>query len=465
MSTIDFKSSAEKIIELVGGLENVSSLTHCITRLRFQLKDNDKAMKNKSQLEKVPGVIQVVQSGGQFQVVIGNEVEKMYDQVILLQSQNVSQVSEPSTEEVTPATKKKITDKIMEMVSGVIVPILPALMASAFVNIVFILLQMLGMVTAEKGFGFFLQGLGQTCMYFLPVLLGGSAAKYFGLNVYLGNLIGAALIYPTFVTAGSNVETIKLFGSVPMVVLNYSQTVFPVIAAVWIASKLYPAFQKVLPKVLHSIFVPMLTFLLSVFVTMLIVGPGIVWLSFQVSAGMLFVYKLSPIICGIILGAIWITFIVPLGLHWGFIPIFLSNIGTLGYEPIAGLLGGIATMSGATFAVALKTNNKDLKSERMGYTLLNLLGVSEPALFGVILRDKKILRSTVIGGALAGLILALFGSKLYVFGVAGILGAPAYMSPDGNMNSLYGFILANIAGFVCSFVLVYLSKNQLDKEN
>lgn len=455
MADIPFQTSAQQIIDLVGGFSNVNHLTHCMTRLRFNLKDESLAIANKSVLEKVPGVLQVVQAGGQFQVVIGKQVEQMYQSVMTLKNSTLD--AEPVEQEQS-LKNKKFTDSIMEMVSGIIVPFLPALMASAFISISFVLLKLLGLVSENNGIGFFMNGLGQACMYFTPILLGGSAAKYFNLNVYLGNLIGASLLYPTFIEAATKQETIKLFGIIPLVFLNYSQTVFPVIAAVWIASKIYKLLQKIVPKILQSIFVPALAVFISVLVTMTLVGPVIVWLSFQLAAVMSSIYEFSPIVTGILLGATWLIFIVPLGLHWGFIPIFITNLGTLGYEPIMGLLAAMSILSGTAFAAAFRNKDKEKRSEWIGYGILNFLGVSEPALFGIVLRNKLLLRATAIAGGIAGIVLALFGTKVYIFGDPGLLGAPAYISPDGNMNSLYGFIISNIIGFAISFAIVYLSK-------
>lgn len=457
MAKINYQESARKIVELVGGRENVDNLVHCITRLRFSLSDRKIAEKNMEEIKKIPGVISVVNTEAQFQVVIGSTVEKMYDAVVEIMGDN-SKVAVKKTENKSEE-KSGIMNKIMKLISGIMLPVIPAMVACGTVAALFNVLIITKSITQTEGIGMVLYGIGQTCFYFFPVLIGGSAAKYFHMDRYLGSVIGAAMIYPTFITAAGEGTSTKLFGVISLEFQNYSSTIFPTIAAVWLASVLYKSFKKIIPDMVNFVLVPTFTILISVPVSMVVIGPVINTISGLLATAILTVYNFSSVLCGIILGATWILFIVPLGLHWAFMAIFLNNIVTIGYEPIMGLLSGIMGLSGILCAVALKSKNPETRSTAIGMAVSNMFGISEPGLYGIILQHRETMLAGIIGGGISGIIPAVFHTYVFTMtGTAGIFAIPGSINPDGSMGSLIGAVLCNVVGFILCFAITYFQK-------
>lgn len=462
--TVDYRQSAQQIVALVGGNGNIQSVTHCMTRLRFTLEDREKALANTEEIKKVPGVMQVVEAGGQYQVVIGNAVEKMYKEVVAITGKAEGFVSDESKDDAEG--KRKPTDIIMKLVSGILLPVMPGLVACGIIAALYNFLSTLGVVSADTGIGMVLYGIGQTCMYFFPVLVGVSSAKYFNINIYVGGVIGAAMMYPTFISASEAGTALSLFGFIPLTINNYSSTVFPAIVAVWFASVIYKFLKKHMPDVLQYAFVPTITILVTVPIALLIIGPVINTISGWISTVVMAVYNFSPVICGVILGATWLPFLVPLGLHWGFLPIFVNNIVTVGYEPTMGLLAGICALSGTLVAFGLKTKNADMRSMAFSAAISNALGVSEPGLYGIILQHKETIIASAVGGGLAGIIPAVCHTAVYTMGAGGgIFSLPNYIDPSGNANSIIGAVLCNVVGFVLCFVITYFWKFDTDKKN
>lgn len=455
MASVDFRTSASQLVELIGGKANISKVAHCITRVRFTLNDPSIASANMNAVKQIPGVLQVVEAGGQYQVVIGPQVERMYDAVIALTGDNGSE----ETKDTESSSKTKPVDFVMKLVSGIMMPMMPALIGCGIISALYNVLSMLNLVTADSGIGCILYAIGQACMYFFPVLVGGSAAKFFGLDVYLGNVVGAAMMYPTLVAAAGAGEITSIFGIIPLTFKDYTSTVFPAIATVWFASVVYKLIKKVMPDILRFTLIPPLTLLITVPVSLLVIGPVVNVASGAISTGMLAIYNLSPILCGIILGGTWVLFIVPLGLHWGFLAIFMNNIITLGYEPIMGLMAGIMGYSGTLLAIAFKSKNPENRSAAIGCAVSNAFGISEPGLYGFILQHKQTIIASSLGGAIAGIIPAVCHSAIYVMGSsAGIFALPAYINPNGDMTSLIGAVLCNVVAFVLCFAFTYIAK-------
>lgn len=460
MAQVDFNKSAQQIVSLVGGKENVQQVTHCVTRVRFALNNQSIASANKDAISKVEGVMQVVEAGGQFQVVIGPKVEKMYDAVVALVGNGTGEVP---AEDEGKKEKLKVTDIIMKLVSGIMLPVMPGLIACGMVACLVNVLTMFGL-SADGGTYKVLYGIGQTCMYFFPVLVGGSTAKFFGINEYVGNAIGACLIYPDIVAAASAGESTTFLGFLPLTYNNYTSTVFPAIAAVAFASVVYKFLKKHIPDVVSFVMIPFLTVLITVPVALLVIGPVVNAVSTVLSTVSLAIYNFSPILCGILLGATWLLFIVPLGLHWGFIAIFMNNFVTLGYEPIMGLLAGMCVLSGTLAAVGVRSKDKNIKAMAFSTAISNAFGVSEPGLYGIVLQHKETILTTAIAGAVTGIILAVFHTAIYTMGgTAGVFAFPMYINPDGTMGSLLGMVLSNVVGFVLAFVLTMVWNFDPDK--
>ena len=460
MANVDYEKSAAQIVELVGGKENVNNLTHCITRVRFTLKDTSIAEKNMEAVKSVPGVMSVLIAGGQYQVVIGPAVEKMYDPITKIVGMDGGEVAPNDGE----TEKKGLADMIMKFISGIMMPVMPCLVGCGLVNAFYVILNLLGLVSADTGIGMVLSGIGNTCFYFFPVIVAASAAKHFGLNIYLGATVGAALIHPTFTAAADAGVSTSLFGLIPFTFQNYSSTVFPAIAAVYFASVVYKFVKKIIPDVLSFAFVPFVTLLITLPVTLVVIGPVVNVLGDLVSKVVLAIYDFSPALCGFVLGATWLFIIVPLGLHWGFIGIFINNYIVLGYEPIMGLLAGILGLSGTLLAIAFMSKDADVKSGAISCAISNALGISEPGLYGYVLTDKKILAASMLGCAIGGIIPGIMHTYVYADGMSGIFALPTYINPDGSMSSLMGAILCNVVSFGLCFLFTCIVKRR-DKAN
>lgn len=443
----DITKLAAEILEMVGGAENITFVAHCMTRLRFNLKDE--SIVDDAKVKAIDGVIDIRHSAGQYQVIVGPKVDKVYEIVAKETGIDTGKSAEDEGE------TKGFLGKLMKLISGIMMPVLPALIACGMINAVLSILTTAGVVSAESGIYTMLYGMGNACMYFLPVLVGSSAAKFFGIDQYIGAVLGAILIYPTFVAAAGAGDALDLFG-VKFTMVSYASTVFPAIVAAWFASVLYKWLRAVLPDALAFALVPFLTVAIAAPISLLVVGPVIQQASSLLATAVLAVYQLSPVLCGVILGPIFGLVMIPLGLHWALIVISINNIMTVGSDPILGLLCGSMGVVGACLAFALRSKDPGEKSLGFSCAITSLCGITEPALYGIVLEHKKIIIASMISGAISAVIPAIFNTRTFVMTSSGIFSFPGYMNPSGDMSSLIGAILCNVVGFILTFVLVYI---------
>lgn len=444
----DITKLAAEILEMVGGAENITFVAHCMTRLRFNLKDE--SIVDDAKVKAIDGVIDIRHSAGQYQVIVGPKVDKVYE--IVAKETGIDTGKSAADEGET----KGFLGKLMKLISGIMMPVLPALIACGMINAVLSILTTAGVVSAESGIYTMLYGMGNACMYFLPVLVGSSAAKFFGIDQYIGAVLGAILIYPTFVAAAGAGDALDLFG-VKFTMVSYASTVFPAIVAAWFASVLYKWLRAVLPDALAFALVPFLTVAIAAPISLLVVGPVIQQASSLLATAVLAVYQLSPVLCGVILGPIFGLVMIPLGLHWALIVISINNIMTVGSDPILGLLCGSMGVVGACLAFALRSKDPGEKSLGFSCAITSLCGITEPALYGIVLEHKKIIIASMISGAISAVIPAIFNTRTFVMTSSGIFSFPGYMNPSGDMSSLIGAILCNVVGFILTFVLVYIT--------
>ncbi|MHC5373539.1 beta-glucoside-specific PTS transporter subunit IIABC [Enterococcus sp. LJL120] len=455
-----YQELIQDILEDVGGKENINDLTHCVTRLRFKLKDESKA--NTEKLKKTKGVVTVVQSGGQYQVVIGNHVPEVYQEFV-----NFAGLStEDSSEE--PTKSKGPLDAFIDIISRIFTPVLGLLAATGMIKGLNVLFVALGWISIDSGTYAILQAAGDCFFYFFPIFLGYTAAKKFGLKPFVGMAIGAALVYPALAGLTIGVEPLytlfsgTLFESpvyvtflgIPVILMSYSSSVIPIVIATFFGAKLEKFVTKIMPSVLRSFLVPFLTVLIMVPLTFIVIGPIATWIGDLLGAAVLGVYNFSPILAGIVVGGVW-QILVMFGLHWGIIPIAINNISVLGYDPVM-VLGQATSFAtaGAVLAVIIRSKNNSVRSIGIPAFISSLFGVSEPSLYGVTLPRKKPFIATLISASVGGLIMGFFGTKSYIMGGMGIFGLPNYISPEtGISNGFYGFALAIVVAFSLSFVL------------
>lgn len=453
---------AKTIVENVGGRDNIQSVTHCFTRLRFVLKDDKKA--DKEFLEKTKGIMGVIIKGGQFQVVIGNQVSEVYDAVISVGNLSTND-GERSNE------KSSFTD----IITGIFMPVMGVLCATGMIKGIMSVLLALNIITNTSDAYIIFNGLGDTVLYFFPIFLGYTAAKRFGGSPFIGMTLGGAMVYPTIVALASGTATSSLFTGtmlqtgtvgtlfgIPLVAVNYSSTVFPVIIATYVAVKLEKLVAKYMPKVIKSFMVPAIVLLIMAPLTMLVVGPIVNVLSNLIAGVIAGFYSFSPIMASIIFGFVYQILIV-FGLHGMLFPIIFMNIGMNGYDIIFPAAFACSfTQVAACFTLAIKDKNQERKAVAIPAGISAIFGITEPAIYGVTLLNKKAFISTLIASAIGGAVIGITGSKMFVMGGMGIFGFVGFI---GKENYLIPSIISVAAAMVITIVLIWFwASKDLNKD-
>ena len=458
---MNYQELGDKILTLVGGKENVSGLTHCATRLRFNLKDEGKAQTDA--LKKTPGVLGVVVSGGQYQIIIGNDVNHVYKPIA--EKCSLSQNSDAKKEE---GEKKSIGARLIDTITGIFTPVLPAITAAGMLKAVLSLLVAFSLVDTEASTYQVINFMADAAFYFLPILLANSAAKKFGCNPYLAMMLGGILLHPNFinmVTASQESgEAIKLF-FIPIYNASYSSSVIPIILMVWFMSLVEPIADRISPKPVKFFTKPLITALVAGAVGLAVLGPiGYIianWIATGVTLLNTYVSWLVPLILGGVFPLLVMT-----GTHYGIIPIGINNRMTTGFDTIvypANLASNIA-QGAATFAVAVKTKKSDIRQLASSAGITAVCGITEPALYGVNMRFKTPLISACIGGAAGGLFMGIFTVKNYGGGSPGLMTLPGYIGGDSLrdlMLACIGAAISFVIAFIISFIL-YKDKEEED---
>lgn len=445
---MNYTELGQNILSLVGGKENVESLVHCATRLRFHLKDEKKADTEK--IDQLQGVSGVISKSGQYQVIIGTEVGKVFNEIMKL-GNGFSQ----ETKSVTKTEEKKnIFMKIVDTFSTILVPLIPAFIAAGMIKAVLALLVLSGALNDQSQTYYVLNFIGDSAFYFMPILIANSAAKHFNVNPYLAMLLAGVLLHPNFTTAVSEGTSLQFMGfEIPLI--SYSSTIIPIILAVWIMSYLDKGLEFVIPKMFKFFLVPMLMVLIMAPIELMVLGPiggligdGMTWLINVMSGSMSWLLIM-------ILGAVFPLLLVA-GAHTAFIPIILAALATQGYEMIllVGMLGVNLAQGGAALAVAAKTKNTELKQTALSTGITAVLGIVEPAMYSVNFRLKKPYIGVMAGGVAGALFAGIVGLKAYVFTTPGLISFPMWIGPDPK-NMIFAAITMLI-GFVVSFVVTYV---------
>lgn len=452
---------AKKIVANVGGKENINSLTHCITRLRFKLKDEGQAKDDI--LKNMDGVVTVMKSGGQYQVVIGNHVPAVFEDVV--------EIAGITNEGAEDSSDQGIFNRLIDIISSVFQPFLGALAASGMIKGINALLVATGVLTTTSGTYQMLNGIGDALFYFMPIAVAVAAAKKFKVNQYVGLAIGAALVYPSlqldaFSAAGEPIMTLfdgSLFASpvyttflgIPLVATNYTSSVVPAIFVVWIASKFQKVVRKALPELLHAFFVPFFVLLLSVPLGFLVIGPVISLLTNLLAGGFDALMNFSPLLFGLVLGTVWQVLVI-FGLHWSVIPIAMIQLSTLGYSTLVGTFGASFAQTAAVFAMYFKLKNPKEKALVIPAVISGICGVTEPAIYGLSLPKKKPFIFSMIGGGISGAFMAAMGVRSYNMGGLGVFGFPSYVNTEtgdmsGMIYALIAVAIASVIGFTLTF--------------
>jgi PTS system beta-glucosides-specific IIC component len=459
-----YEQLAKSIIEKVGGKENVKSVVHCITRLRFKLKDESKAQTEA--LKNMDDVVTVMKSGGQYQVVIGNHVPDVYKAVVAVGG--FADQSQQNDEEANEE-KGSLFSRFIDIISSIFTPILGVLAATGMIKGFNALFLSVGLLNESDGTYQILNVVGDSLFHFLPIFLGYTAMKKFGGSPFIGIAIGASLVYPAVDTlmtgdplyvlfAGTMFESpvyVTFFG-IPVILMSYASSVIPVILATFFGAKIEKWFKKVIPDVVKTFLVPFFTLLVIVPLTFIVIGPIATWASQIIGQATVFVYDLSPVIAGLFIGAFWQVLVI-FGLHWGLVPVVINNLSTFGADPVLSMMFAASfAQIGAVLGVYLKTTNKKLKSLSIPAFISGIFGVTEPAIYGITLPKKKPFFISCIGAGIGGALIGFFGSKTYMIGGLGIFMIPSFIGPNGLDMTVWGAVVAAIVAFVIGAVMTYL---------
>ena len=464
-----YEKLAKEILENVGGKENINSLTHCITRLRFRLKDESKA--NDEALKNNPGVVTVMKSAGQYQVVIGNHVPAVFEDVC-----SIAGISNdaPAAEAEAP---KGVLDTLIDIISGCFQPILGPLCAAGIIKgLSALLVFLLGTGFSTSGTYLVLNAIGDSIFYFLPIILGYTAAKKFNVNVVVGMIIGASLCYPTIQTdslsaAGKAIGTLPMIGAyytkflgIPFISGNYTSTVVPVICIVALAAQIQKIAKKYVPEMLQNFFVPFFVLIISLPIGLLVIGPVVGLLTQVLSNFFAALYKLSPIVTATVVGAFWQCLVI-FGLHWALVPMAMVNLGNLGFDTILpGMTGTTFAATGIMIATYLKTKDPNKKALAIPATISAFCGVTEPAIYGFLLPEKTPFVFSCIGGAVGGAIMGALNAKMYVMGGLGILSVVSFISPKGEASGLVAALICGAVSMLVGFLLAFFFGKKEDNK-
>lgn len=455
MASVDYRTLAGDILEKVGGESNVASMAHCATRLRFKLKDKEKA--DKAGVERLSGVITVVEAGGQFQVVIGNDVPLVYAEV-----GKISNLGGEGGSGADEGEKGNLLNRFVALISSIFLPVLWTLAGAALLKSFVGAAATFGWLNPESNTYSILYAAGDAVMKFLPVLLAITAAKRFNANQFTSVVIAGALMYldiNEWTGLADDGFPTDFFG-IPVPVVSYVGSVIPIIVAVWAQGHLEGWLKRTLPSVLRNFMTPFITILVLVPATLLTVGPVTTWLSNMISAGISTVWTMAPWLGGAIMGGLWQVFVM-FGLHWGFVPLMINDIGIQGYSVlVSALLAPVLAQAAAALAVFFRTKSKKMK-ELAGPGALSgfLAGITEPIVYGVNLPLRKPFIFGCVGGAVGGAIGATAGSSAAGFVVPSVLAIPAYLPAEGMPTTMGQFIWQMIASgtaIVIAFVLTFL---------
>ncbi|WP_260514054.1 PTS transporter subunit EIIC [Serratia fonticola] len=480
---INYADSAKEIVRLIGGDNNVINVTHCATRLRFILKDTSQA--DKDTLKRVKGVITVIESSGQLQVVIGNHVNDAYQEVLKLvnMDENVA-ISAPNV---------GIVSRLMDIISSIFAPFLYPLAACGVLQGLISLFAALGWMDPASGTYRILNFVSWTGFTFLPVMVAFTAAKKFNVNPFTAVIAACALVSPDYMNmltankillvnsadpamqalmqeAVNNPQIARVLAEVagipinadpltflgmPVQYLSYTASVIPIILMVWIMSYVQRFFERILPLVIRNLFTPMFCIAIMVPLTLLAFGPIGNMIGGAIGGVYNTLYHLSPSIAGAVVGALWMP-LVTLGVHWGITPVTVGNYATLGYDTFTGLQASpVFAMAGAVLGVYLKSKDPEMKRVSLSAGMTALFGITEPAIYGVALRLKRPMICGCVAGAVGGSIAGAFNAVSWSYCLPGIAVLPVFFK-EGHMPQFLGFLLSICVAFVLGAVLTYI---------
>lgn len=429
---------AQDILRLVGGKENIHEVTHCFTRLRFRLKDAAKA--DKDALKALAKVTGIVEAGGQFQVVIGTDVKDVFEAVTAVMG------DAPKAETVEEKKGFSLKEAINALAS-IFTPTIPALAGSGIIKGLLVLFTTLGIMAKTDSTYAILNAAGDAVFYFMPLILGYSAAKKLKCDPVISMSIGGALIYPNLVSFMSSAESVTFLG-LPVIVTTYASTVIPIILAVWVQSYLEKWLNKTIPAMVRSVIVPTITLGIMVPATLMVFGPFGNYASTLIGNLFQTVTDFSPLLAGAFFGGLY-SILVMFGMHRALVPIGINEVATLGSTALWAFTGPANfAQAGAALGVFFRVKEEKMKPVAISACVTALCGITEPALYGVNLKYKRPMIAVVAAGAIGGAIAGIGGARAYAVAIPSLLTLPAFIGAG-----FVAFLIAIAVAFVLAMVL------------
>lgn len=456
----EYISLAENILTLIGEENNIDSVTHCVTRLRFYLKDPTKA--DKDALEELSGVMGVVEANGQFQVIVGQAVDSIYKEL----TKQLSESSHENTEDTDKerlADQKTVKDKlryvfnqVLGVITGSMMPIINILAASGIIKSILALLTGLDLISDTGNAYLLIDAMADAVFYFLPVLIGYNAAKKLNGNPILTAIIGGAIIYPSILEAADSEAMIFSLGALQFPFVSYTNSIFPMILGAWLVKISEDWLKQWVPTFIQAIFIPIVVIGFVTSVTFLFTGPVITWLSVGLANILQVLLRWNaPIFGGLIAG--FYQILVIFGLHWGIIPIYVNDFAILGYSFLSAIVSTtIAPQGGAVLAVAVKSKKTSLKELGFAGAVSAFCGITEPAIYGINLRFKRPFICASIASAVGGFLTGLLEVNMWSI-IGSVIGIPSYIDPDHGITANFWYALfITILTIAIAFVLTYV---------
>ncbi|NJE32413.1 PTS beta-glucoside transporter subunit EIIBCA [Lactobacillus agilis] len=469
-----YEQLAKDILKDVGGKENITSVVHCTTRLRFKLKDESKA--NDDALKANDGVVTVVKAGGQYQVVIGTHVDKVYDTLLAEGGLSGGGQVDDNYED---KTNMSLTDRFIDLISGIFTPFLGALAAAGMIKGLTSAAVSLGWLSQSSGTYQILYAIGDGFFYFLPIIISLTAAKKFNLDKFIAVGIAASMVYPNIVAINNSKNVLMTlfkgsfiesdihitFLKIPVIMMNYSSTVIPIILAVWFASHVQKLAKKLIPEMVQLFLVPFFTLLITVPITFIVIGPVASWASDALSALFQTLFNFSPILAALLMGGFWQVFVM-FGVHWGFVAVFYAELASQGFDQIFLLSVSVCfAQIGVVLGIMFQTKNPKTRSLAIPAFISGIFGVTEPAIYGITLPRKKSFVLSCIAGAIGAICFALGNVKAYSMAGFGIFAFPMVIGKNGVDATLYWTFASIIVSFVAGLALqLIFGRDAVDPE-
>ena len=445
---MNYKQLGNDIIQNIGDIDNIKQLTHCATRLRFEFYDMNKV--NTKKIKSLNGVISVVEKGGQYQIVIGNEVQSVF-RAIQSQMKDIPSTSHEEVEE----EKGSVVNRIISVISTTFTPVIPALIGGGMIKAVLSILVLFNLVNEASSTYEIINFISDAPFYFMPVLLAYGASQKFKTSPIMAMTMACALLHPTWSGLVSAGEPLTFFGA-PVILVDYASSVIPIILSVWIMSYVEKFAEKYSPSIIKFFLKPLLVMFISVPIALIIVGPLGNLLNDLVQSGANYLNAHVSWLIPMLMGAFQ-PFLTLTGTAWAMTPIATSQISTLGYEIVngPGMLASNIAQGGATLAVALKAKDENLKSLASSSGFTAVMGITEPCLYGVLLKLKRPFVASMIGGAAGGIYAGITGLVRYAFVSPGLTAIPAFIgkNPMNVVHAIVTIIISFIVGFAASWIL------------